>query len=264
MNASADTNATNGVGAKFVAARTARNLSIADIARQLKFSPWQIEALESENYELLPDAVFTRGFIRNYARLVGIDPAPLLAAADPHLPHHSRPPAELPPSADIPFRTRPPVKWHRYAIAVVVLTVPIILFEMFRDDSDVTIKVHSPPALQSSTTPAVAASATANEPPLTHSKLAPTPVSAANAAEGESTYHLTFVFDRESWVEVRDGHGQRLMWQLNPAGSRQTLDGVPPLSLVVGNAGNVHLQLNNQPVDLVPHTEIDVARLTLE
>jgi cytoskeleton protein RodZ len=75
---------------------------------------------------------------------------------------------------------------------------------------------------------------------------------------------LKFVFDKESWVEVRDGHGHRLMRQLNPAGSQQTVDGVPPLSVVVGNAGSVHLELNHQPVDLVPHTEIDVARLTLE
>jgi len=36
------------------------------------------------------------------------------------------------------------------------------------------------------------------------------------------------------------------------------------LSLVVGNAAGVRLLYNEQPVDLAPHTKIDVARLTLE
>jgi len=246
------------VGTRLASARAARNLSVADIARQLKFSPSQVEALEADRYKQLPDAVFTRGFIRNYARLVGLDPAPLLAAAEPHLPHHPHPQAELPPSTGIPFPTRPPVKWRRYVIAALVLAVPAALFELNRDNDEVTVRVHALPS-----EPA-APPAEADVAQVSQKKSSPGPVATANAAEAEPTYHLAFVFDKESWVEVRDGHGHRLMWQLNPAGSRQTVNGVPPLSLVVGNADNVHLQLNNRPVDLAAHTEIDVARLTLE
>jgi cytoskeleton protein RodZ len=40
----------------------------------LKLNPRQIEALESGRFDLLPGYAFTRGFLRNYARLLKIDP----------------------------------------------------------------------------------------------------------------------------------------------------------------------------------------------
>ena len=42
------------------------------------------------------------------------------------------------------------------------------------------------------------------------------------------------------------------------------MSGEPPLTLVVGNARGVRLTHNSRPVDLAPHTNVSVARLTLE
>jgi len=70
-----------GVAASGVAlkqAREARNLGIAEVASTLKLTPRQIEAIESEAFEQLPGSAFARGFVRNYARYLGLDPAPLL------------------------------------------------------------------------------------------------------------------------------------------------------------------------------------------
>ena len=52
--------------------------------------------------------------------------------------------------------------------------------------------------------------------------------------------------------------------QLNRRGTEERVTGTPPLSLVVGNAHGVRLTYDDQPVDLAPHTKVDVARLTLE
>ncbi|WP_172197465.1 RodZ domain-containing protein [Niveibacterium sp. COAC-50] len=70
-----------GVAASGVAlkqAREARNLGIAEVASTLKLTPRQIEAIESEAFDQLPGSAFARGFVRNYARYLGLDPAPLL------------------------------------------------------------------------------------------------------------------------------------------------------------------------------------------
>ncbi len=70
-----------GVAASGVAlkqAREARNLSIAEVASTLKLTHRQIEAIESEAFDQLPGSAFARGFVRNYARYLGLDPAPLL------------------------------------------------------------------------------------------------------------------------------------------------------------------------------------------
>ena len=55
-------------------ARERASLSQEDIAGKLKLSPRQIAAIESGDWSALPERTFTRGFMRNYARLVGVDP----------------------------------------------------------------------------------------------------------------------------------------------------------------------------------------------
>ncbi len=70
-----------GVAASGVAlkqAREARNLGIAEVAATLKLTPRQIEAIEGEAFDQLPGSAFARGFVRNYARYLGLDPSPLL------------------------------------------------------------------------------------------------------------------------------------------------------------------------------------------
>jgi cytoskeleton protein RodZ len=65
-------------GAALSAARTAQNLSLIDVARQLKLSVNQVAALEAGEFERLPGPVFVRGFVRNYARLLKLDPERIL------------------------------------------------------------------------------------------------------------------------------------------------------------------------------------------
>jgi cytoskeleton protein RodZ len=69
-------------GARLKAARESKQLSPADVAAKLKLTARQIEALEREDFEHLPSEIFVRGFVRNYARLVGIEPESLIAPVD--------------------------------------------------------------------------------------------------------------------------------------------------------------------------------------
>ena len=68
----------------------------------------------------------------------------------------------------------------------------------------------------------------------------------------------------ETWVEVKDAHGAVIFSQLNDAGSERVVQGRAPLSVVIGNAHSVRLSYGDRPVDLSPHTKVDVARLVLE
>ncbi len=65
-------------GARLKAAREAKKMAVADVAAKLKLTARQIEALEEEHFSHLPSEVFVRGFVRNYARLVGIEPDSLI------------------------------------------------------------------------------------------------------------------------------------------------------------------------------------------
>ena len=67
-------------GAMLRAAREAAGLSVDALSQQLKLSPRQVKALEDGDYASLPGRTFVRGFVRNYARAVHIDPEAVLAA----------------------------------------------------------------------------------------------------------------------------------------------------------------------------------------
>ena len=70
-------------------------------------------------------------------------------------------------------------------------------------------------------------------------------------------------FEQESWVEIRDRSEKIIFSQLNRPGTEQSVNGRPPLALVIGNAHGVRMVYDDQPVDLARHTKIDVARFIL-
>lgn len=73
-----DSNVTQSLGLIFLEARKAKNLTQQDVSSELRLSLKQIEALEADNFSALPMPMITRGFIRNYARLLGVNAEPLL------------------------------------------------------------------------------------------------------------------------------------------------------------------------------------------
>lgn len=67
-------------GGALRAAREKQKLSVQDIASQLRLGVRQVEALEADRYDKLPEPSIVRGFMRNYAKLLKIDAAPIIEA----------------------------------------------------------------------------------------------------------------------------------------------------------------------------------------
>ena len=266
-------------GDQLAAARKRRGLSVAEIAQQLKLSPWQVEAMESGDYRKLPGTVFVRGFMRNYARLVKLDPATLLATTERHLPL----PAPLAnsamgQSAEIPFPTVRRTGRAKYAVLAAVVVGALAAYEFYPADSaDDVLKsgqAELPPrqkGAETAVTPATVSvqpttsALVVNEPApaLVREQAGVLPAAApVHPAPGEQVVRLRF--SRESWVEIRDRNGRKVFAQLNAPGTEQVVSGLPPLSLIVGNANGVQLTHKEHAVDLAPYIKIDVARLTLE
>ena len=86
-------------GALLREARERLGLSIADAAAHTKLAPRQIEALEADDYQHLPEMAFVRGFVRSYAKLLQLDVLPLLAA----LPQTHSVSHVSPDSVNVPF-----------------------------------------------------------------------------------------------------------------------------------------------------------------
>ncbi len=75
---------TGGIGARLRQAREAAGISVEEAASDLRLSRALLRSLEADEFERLPPPIFTRGYLRNYAQLVGLDSEPLVAAYDRH------------------------------------------------------------------------------------------------------------------------------------------------------------------------------------
>lgn len=277
-------------GAALSAARTAQNLSLTDVARQLKLSVNQVAALEAGEFERLPGPVFVRGFVRNYARLLKLDPERILELIVPDASEREVR-NEMPASRDIPF---PPERARRWPGLVLLLLLAIAMlagYEFYWGEQAPVVTATRPAAPPAPPAPPVAPTAEtprAIVPATTPDPQAPTqaqPEAAALAVQpvqdtreavaavaqptpvappaGDS--ELRFTFDKESWVQIRESGGKVIFTRLNPAGSEQRVSGKPPFRLVIGNAHGVRLTYNERPVDLEPQiVSDDVARFTLE
>jgi len=240
-------------GTKLARAREAQDLSVADVARALRLGIKQVEALEANAYDKLPGRTFVRGFVRNYARLVSLDPDRLVAEYFPALQAETH--YIQVPSQHISFsehHSKPWLKWLATGFVVVALVSWGIL--VWLGPQSAKPVVTSKPA--ASTLPALSA-----EMPDPAVAIA----SEAAAQPGEiAQARVLLSFSGTAWVEVRDKSGKKLYSQNNLAGTQQTVEGEPPLSLVIGSVPNVKLTYKGQAVDLAAHTKADVARLTLE
>jgi cytoskeleton protein RodZ len=61
------------------------------------------------------------------------------------------------------------------------------------------------------------------------------------------TIALELAFDGESWAEITDARGERLLFGLNAAGRNVTVRGAPPFAVVLGNADSVRLTVDGEP-----------------
>ena len=74
---------------------------------------------------------------------------------------------------------------------------------------------------------------------------------------------LRFSFSGESWMEVTDARGERLLFGLIDGDDDTTVRGVPPFSLVIGDVGRVSVRYQGEPVPLEAYARGRVARFTL-
>jgi cytoskeleton protein RodZ len=273
-------------------AREARGISLAEAGRMLKLSPRQLEAIEAEAFDKLPGRTWVRGFVRNYARFLELDPAPLLdrievppqgddfrLAPEPNA--HGTMPEE-------PYGDQTHSSWPALGVAVLVVLAGFLAWYfglpalLMRQASPLAKTAPAPaasapsaassePAFPPHTAETAVVTAQAEPAPEASNPVAaavasaPSPAAASEAAPalGVGEGALTFAFAQDAWVEVRDKSGRVIFSRLGKAGEQQEVRGDPPFALVVGNASHVTVTFNGADVDLSEHTKVDVARITL-
>jgi cytoskeleton protein RodZ len=267
-----------GVGGELARAREAHGLALADVAQQLKFAPRQLEALEQERFDLLPSGTFVRGMVRSYARLLKLDADPLVGRIADRF--------DAPDSNRLADRYRQPVPFSDSARRSTLVYLGLSLGILGAVGGVAYEWYHERPGMKQLAAPAPAASRRLVEAPRARpllpqavpaqqasGKLEGTTMTQEKATVGEKTvalqprpagvHRIVLRCEEEAWLEVTDALGRQLLSSLNPAGAERVVQGRPPFNLVIGNASHVRISYNDRPIDLQPHTRVEVARFTL-
>lgn len=262
------------IGPSLRRAREARGLEREEVAQQLHLSVNQIADLEEERFENFPAPIFVSGYLRKYAMLLGLPADPLLAA------YENRGMAPPPLHAElvsVPSR-RGPVRMEYWAGALVGAGILALLLTWLLSGDEA---VPPPPVLPSPSAAVPDSEAgttgTPSPPPLSPAVAEPSiPASPAVSPAGPPTPsaapppaaggvgRLVLRFTADSWVEIRDADGRRLMFDLGRAGQSRTLEGRPPFSVLLGYAPGVEIEYNEMPYDFRRHVRNRVARFRLD
>jgi len=252
------------LGERFRAAREARGLTLSDVAEHIRIRSVYLAAIEEENWSAIGAPVYVRGFLRTYARFLGLDPEEIVAAFN----GQSAPvePAPVVPGAppkttyladeQSPARHLSPLIWVASLVAVVLIAVVVYNEAVLRARQSERVAAASPLPSYSpgaSSSPGASASPEASESPSPSGSASPTgsagpsasPPPAGSASPGvvaEPTLELRF--SAPSWLRVTvDGNVS--MEGTFPAGTIRQFHG-KNATLRIGNAGGVEVIVNGK------------------
>lgn len=277
------------VGRELARLREARGWSQEYVSDRLKFAVRQIRALENEQWSELPQGMPLRGFVRNYARLLDQDPAPMLQALSPQLQVADPVSLEQASSLSSPLAHSSgrawPVAASRRRLApwlvggVMAVAALVLLGYALSQQGKLSFGQASTASLD---TPAGGTTSVQTEAPLAPAEPAPAlpaevapapaaPIAPAPAPEPPAAATpapapgLSITMRQASWVEVRRADGTVAVSRIIPAGEPYELDVAgAPYRVVIGNVSGVDLTWRGAPVDLAPYRRDNVARLTLQ
>ena len=243
------------VGEDLARAREARGMSVEDVSSATRIRAGLIRAIEADDFDPCGGAVYARGHLRSIARVVGVDPEPLVEAFDRthdvedlHVPVPTQPvESEFAARAD---RQRP--NWTA-AMAVALLAICALAAYglVNRSPSHPSAQNDNGPAPTQTSSPAPS-TAPASAPPSAVAQVPSTGATALVRATGGRT-----------WLQVETLSGRLLYQGLLNQGQTKVFRDAKGLRLVIGNAPAVQLVADNHDFG-TPRSSGNVAHVTIQ
>jgi cytoskeleton protein RodZ len=267
--------------------REQKGLTLENVAEQSRIKLSVLAAIESGDTSTIP-SVYLRGYIRHYARFLGVDTSDVERCMQNVRGAEPRVQTVFTASA---HRGRAE-KWIKTSSYLAASALIATLAWQFTHEavrlSQGEAKLGAPAAAGADrpegdavTAPAAQSGAHLNasiasmEVLKQHSKVGAEAVAkeawAAIGSKSEETgqantgskHQLEVRTSADSWVEIFGADDSRLEMDLIRAGTIREYSGEPPFRVMIGRASAVELAMDGKPVDLGPHTRGNVARLTL-
>ncbi len=259
-----------GSGSLLAAARKQQNRTVEEIADELNLSATQIRTIELDQSEGLPEPTYVRGYIRSYARLLGLNVEEVL---DHYLNPNWQKGTRL---DDMPrgIGSANEADSRRFftpgKVVVVLIVTAVAGFLWFTGKLDGVLGGRATsvvaPSSSNSTSVDTTSQASQSNPEPTNAvpeQSSGEETQALPNADGAAENRLSFTFTDTSWVDIRDGDGNRLAYKSYAQGEDLTVTATTPMSVFIGNAQAVAATLNGTAYDISEYREGVFARFTV-
>jgi cytoskeleton protein RodZ len=230
-----------GPGAELSRERERQGLTQQQVAEQLNLDVSVIHWIEQDDFAALGAPVFAKGHLRRYSMLLGLPPERLLVAYEQAGTHPSQP--TLIPRARVELLpTRAPQRWPWVlaGIAGALLLAAMAAFVVERWSNPA-----GPSAPATATVDPAPADVLPETPAAEAAPAAPSPPASEQAGNGDRI-SLQLTFTEDTWVEVYDGSGAAVLYDLGSKGTERTVRATPPLSVTVGDPASVAVYANGR------------------
>ena len=234
-------------GASFKKAREAKGISLDDIAAETRISTRFLEAIENEEFNLLPGGIFNRGFVRAYAEKVGLDPDQSLVDYERLVKVHE--PAE----ASVATAGNTKRARHLYPLAIGGLILVIVIFYLVTRETFNTAQTASQPTSARTVaqqTPSPTAALSPPTEPLPPPTTPPEVTSAAPEPEPHASTELLRIdveVKETTWIKVGTDGTTVDPGEILEPGTTRHFTAQKSIYLSVGNAGGLVLKINDMP-----------------
>ena len=208
-----------------------------------------LEAMEDDRFDLLPAPVFAKGFLREYARYIGLSPDEVV---NHYLSVHGLDGSETGGEDAAPLSpAAPPHRRLWIALALALLAALAVAAFLYYERAMKPRGAAAPDAAGTEASAAASTPSTAPE-PLFPADSEPLPSEAAAEPEApRSPIEVTLDFTRDCWVEATVD-GKPTIAEQRVAGESLQIPAQQEVILKLGNASGVEAQVNGYPFALPP------------
>jgi len=237
-------------GERLASKRSEKELSINQVAREIKIEPHVIEMIENNEFESIGAPVFVKGYLRQYSELVGLDPNLIIEKYNAiNSIEDSSPIVNDSVDQISKYVLTPKIILIAIFMILISFGVLVTVFGIFGNNEAVVIKMETETESQESllppvTAPQIDSSETQIDETLemeteTESQESLLPSTADEFFIEENFMNLTIIYSGLCWTEIFDANGERLFFGLGDQDREVNIDGLPPFDVMLGAADNL-------------------------
>jgi cytoskeleton protein RodZ len=234
--------------------REMRGITLDEITESTKISRRHLEALEGEHFDQLPGGVFNKGFVRAYARFLGIDGdqavADYSAASNEQPEPEDKFPLEIhqEPNRDLnPRRSHLPLAFAVAALVGVLVGYAFWVKSRPHTNESAAASTQQAPPVAATTGPPVNNAPAPAAPPAIETMAASSPSQPAQAPDKPVKPEKVFVVQvkakEDSWISIV-ADGKSVMERVLSADKKKKIKAGKLLILRTGNAGGIEVTFN--------------------